>query len=41
MHQVSLIKCSDYNLNEVHAAMVKALNLLGGINKFVKKNETI
>lgn len=39
--KVALLKCSGYPEPEVKKAISNGLELLGGINKFVKKNEKI
>lgn len=40
-YKVSLQKCNSYNKNEVDASVKKLLNNLGGILKFVKKNQKV
>ncbi|MDP2939582.1 MAG: DUF362 domain-containing protein [Candidatus Omnitrophota bacterium] len=42
MHsQVSIIKCKSYNQLEVYNAIKKAIDFLGGINSFVKKEDKV
>ena len=38
---VALIKCSSYAEDEVHSAVKRGIDLLGGISQFAEKNETI
>ncbi len=37
MNKVSLVKCSDYNFEEVKNALIESFNNLGGIEKYIKK----
>jgi uncharacterized protein (DUF362 family)/Pyruvate/2-oxoacid:ferredoxin oxidoreductase delta subunit len=41
MSKVALIKCESYDGSDVHNAVQKGLDLLGGVSKFVKKGEKI
>ena len=41
MEKVALIKATSYEQNEVTTAIEKAVNLLGGIDKFVQKGQTV
>jgi len=41
MSKVALIKCESYDGLDVHNAVQKGLDLLGGVSKFVKKGEKI
>ncbi len=41
MSKVALIKCESYHPEQVRKAVLRGLDLLGGIGQFVKKNETI
>ncbi len=42
MHsQVSIVKCQSYEQPEVFAAVKKSLDLLGGINKFVSRDDKV
>ena len=38
---VSLVKCNNYNQEQVDMAVKKSIELLGGIDKFVKKGQTV
>lgn len=38
---VSLIRCDDYNLDDVKQKMLECVNLLGGIEKFIKKDSKV
>ncbi len=38
---VSLIKCQNYDETAVDAAVVKAVSLLGGINKYIKPSNRV
>ena len=38
---VSLVKCNNYNQEQVDIAVKKSIELLGGIDKFVKKGQTV
>jgi uncharacterized protein (DUF362 family)/Pyruvate/2-oxoacid:ferredoxin oxidoreductase delta subunit len=38
---VALVRCDDYEENMVHAAVEKAIDILGGIGKFVSKGDKI
>lgn len=40
-NDVSLIKCNDYNQENVDRAVTQAINLLGGIQKFIKKGQRV
>jgi len=39
--KVSIVRCPDYELEHVETALKKNLNLLGGINRFVKPNQRV
>jgi uncharacterized protein (DUF362 family)/NAD-dependent dihydropyrimidine dehydrogenase PreA subunit len=39
--KVVIVRCESYDENKVYGAMKRGLNLLGGIEKFVKKGEKI
>jgi uncharacterized protein (DUF362 family)/Pyruvate/2-oxoacid:ferredoxin oxidoreductase delta subunit len=39
--KVSIIKCDDYTLDNVRRAVKKSLSHLGGLEKFVKKDQTV
>ncbi len=41
MAQVALVKCGSYEYKEVKDAVLKGINLLGGINRFAVKGEKI
>ncbi|EKD27505.1 MAG: hypothetical protein ACD_79C00693G0003 [uncultured bacterium] len=41
MYKVAVIKCTSYEDKSVKEAVLKGINLLGGINKFVKSKEKI
>lgn len=41
MAQVSIVRCTDYVYNEVYAAVRRSIDLIGGIERFVKKGERI
>ena len=41
MEQVALCACDDYEQSKVDFAVSKAVDLLGGINKFVKEGQTV
>jgi len=41
MSKVAIIKCSSYNDYEVKSSIIKGIDLLGGINKFIKPGEKI
>ncbi|MFH0840328.1 MAG: DUF362 domain-containing protein [Candidatus Omnitrophota bacterium] len=41
MSKVSIVKCSDYDPNKVEAAVFRSVELLGGIESFVKKGDTV
>ncbi len=41
MEKISLIKCDNYNQDIVDNAVKKAVDLLGGINNFVKSGQTV
>lgn len=41
MSKVAIIKCDNYKLENVKKAIERGLNLLGGINKFVNKDDNI
>jgi uncharacterized protein (DUF362 family)/NAD-dependent dihydropyrimidine dehydrogenase PreA subunit len=41
MTRVALIRCESYDRNEVKAAVDRGIDLLGGIGRFVKKDEKI
>src|SRR4030043_1639791 len=41
MSNVALVKCETYDYNLVKNAVIKGLGLLGGINKFIKKDEKV
>lgn len=40
-NKVSLVKCASYDTTEVQAAVKRALDLLGGIERFVGPNEKV
>jgi uncharacterized protein (DUF362 family)/ferredoxin len=39
--QVSVVRCADYELDQVEAALRKNLDLLGGIERFVKPGQRV
>lgn len=39
--KVSIVKCPDYNFRKVEVALHQALDLLGGINSFVKPGQKV
>ncbi|MDP3142843.1 MAG: DUF362 domain-containing protein [Candidatus Omnitrophota bacterium] len=39
--QVSVIKCKSYNPQELYPAVRKSLDLIGGINSFVKRSDKV
>ncbi|MBU1975960.1 MAG: DUF362 domain-containing protein [Nanoarchaeota archaeon] len=39
--KVSVVKCSTYDEEKVYAAVKKSIDLLGGIDKFVKKGQKV
>lgn len=41
MSKVSIVKCRTYNFSEVESALGQAINLLGGINSFVKPGQKV
>ncbi len=41
MAKVSIAKCDSYNKEEVYKAVKKAVDLIGGIEKFVKKDQKV
>lgn len=41
MSKVAVIKCENYNLEEVKNAVKKAIDLIGGIDLFVKENDKV
>lgn len=41
MEKVSLVKCTSYNQEEVNQQVQKVLNLLGGLDKFIKKGQRV
>ena len=41
MSKVAVIKCENYDLNEVKTSIKKALDLIGGIDSFVKENDRV
>jgi uncharacterized protein (DUF362 family)/ferredoxin-like protein FixX len=41
MSKVAIIKCNEYRLDKVKEAIEKGINLLGGIDKFVNKEDKI
>ncbi|MEI0606089.1 DUF362 domain-containing protein [Brachyspira pulli] len=41
MSKVAVIKCENYNLEEVKNSINKAIDLLGGIDSFVKENDKV
>lgn len=41
MTQVSIIRCPDYEKNNVFSAVKKAVDLIGGIDKFVKSGQKV
>ncbi len=40
-YKVSLVKCDSYNLEEVHTALKKSIDLLGGIEAFVRSGDRV
>lgn len=38
---VSIVKCEDYDREQVHAAVNRAVDLLGGISTFVKRGDRV
>ncbi len=40
-HKVSLVKCAGYDATQVQAAVKSAVDLLGGIEKFIKPGEKV
>jgi len=41
MAQVSIVKCKDYDRNRVEEAVFRSVELLGGIENFIKKGGTV
>ncbi|AEM21469.1 hypothetical protein Bint_0844 [Brachyspira intermedia PWS/A] len=41
MSKVAVIKCENYDLEEVKSAIEKAIDLIGGIDLFVKENDKV
>ncbi len=41
MSRVALVRCREYDYGKVRKAVEKAVDLLGGIRKFVKLNQTV
>lgn len=41
MNTVSIVKCKNYNSSEIDQALGKILDHLGGISRFVKKNDLV
>ncbi len=41
MNRVSLVRCLNYDANEVFASIKESIDLLGGIENFVKPNEKV
>ncbi|WP_295160686.1 DUF362 domain-containing protein [uncultured Brachyspira sp.] len=41
MSKVAVIKCENYNFEEVKASIKRAINLLGGIDLFVKEHDKV
>ncbi len=41
MSQVSIIRCADYEINRLYQAVKQSVDVIGGINKFVKKGQTV
>lgn len=41
MSKVSIVKCPSYNTSEVEASVRRAVDLLGGINSFVKPGQKV
>ena len=39
--KVALVKCTSYEQKEVDKALARAIKLLGGIDKFVKKGNKV
>lgn len=39
--KVAIVKCRDYDINEVQKAVNRAFDLLGGIGAFIKKGERV
>jgi uncharacterized protein (DUF362 family)/Pyruvate/2-oxoacid:ferredoxin oxidoreductase delta subunit len=40
-HQVSLVKCTSYDASQVESAVRRSIDLLGGIERFVKPGEKV
>ena len=38
---VSIVQCQDYNEEEVISALRESINLIGGIQTFVRKNSRV
>ena len=41
MEKVSLVKCGSYNQEEVNQKVLEAINLLGGLESFIKKGQHV
>lgn len=41
MSKVALIRCENYDLNEVKSSINRGIDLLGGIDSFVKDNDKV
>jgi len=41
MNSVSIVKCADYNQDEIALKVKQAVDLLGGIDKFVKSSDRV
>jgi len=41
MAQISIIRCSNYEINKLYQAVKQSVDAIGGINKFVKKGQTV
>ena len=41
VYLVSSVKCKSYSQNEVDLAVLKSINLIGGIKKYIKKGDKV
>jgi len=41
MSKVSIVKCKDYDRDKVEAAVFRSVDLLGGVENFIKKGDTV
>jgi len=41
MSKAAVVFCDNYDFDKVYEAILKGINLLGGVGKFIKKGETI